>query len=272
MAGFYLPRPCYHRRTLPLHPRTAQHYQERIELKMIKAGLFCAVMCVAFAPCAAAQMMWTDKGFVNLTGGAQVGSHTLATSTTFDIYAEPGTVASSQKVKSGGLFDVSAGVKVWRNLALAAGYSWTSSKADASINASVPDPVFYDKPRAVASAASGLKHTENVVNVSAVWMVPVTDKIDVGVSAGPSFFNVKQDIPGSLTATEPGPTVSVAVDSVSKSTVGANFGVDVAYMINKRFGVGGLARYTWGSVDLAGASDKLTVGGFQIGAGLRARF
>ena len=51
-----------------------------------------------------------------------------------------------------------------------------------------------------------------------------------------------------------------------------HFGVDVAYMINKRFGVGGLARYTRGSVELAGASDKLTVGGFQVGAGLRARF
>jgi hypothetical protein len=124
----------------------------------------------------------------------------------------------------------------------------------------------------VSSTAAGLKHTESVVNLSAVWMVPVTDKIDVGVSAGPSIFNVKQDIPGSLTATEPGPTINVAVDSATKTSVGINIGLDVAYMMTKQFGFGGLARYTWGSVDLEGATDKLTVGGFQIGGGLRVRF
>ena len=64
----------------------------------------------------------------------------------------------------------------------------------------------------------------------------------------------------------------MAVDRVTKRTVGAHVGLDVAYMITKRFGVGGLARYTWGTADFAGATDKLTVGGFQIGGGLRARF
>jgi hypothetical protein len=42
--------------------------------------------------------------------------------------------------------------------------------------------------------------------------------------------------------------------------------------VTTRVGVGGLARYTWGSVDLAGATKSLTVGGFQIGAGVRLRF
>jgi hypothetical protein len=253
-------------------PRTAQPHQEHIDLKMMKAAFLCVVMCAAFAPRADAQMTWTDKGFVNLTGGVQVGSHTLDTSRTFDLYDEQGTVDSSQKIKSGGLFDVSAGFKVWHNLAIGVGYSWTSSKADAAIQAQVPDPVVFDHLRSVSSTAAGLKHTESVVNLSAVWMVPVTDKIDVGVSAGPSIFNVKQDIPGSLTATEPGPTINVAVDSATKTSVGINIGLDVAYMMTKQFGFGGLARYTWGSVDLEGATDKLTVGGFQIGGGLRVRF
>lgn len=242
-------------------------------MKMMKAGFLCLAICAGFASSAAAQMTWTDKGFVNLTGGVQVGSHSLASSTGFEIYAEPGTVDTTQDVKSGGLFDVTAGYKVWRNLAVAVGYSWTSSNADAAVQASIPDPVFFDRPRAVQTTASGLEHSESVVNISGVWMVPVTDKIDVGVSAGPSIFNVKQDVPSGLTVAEPGPTVSqVNVNSVSETTVGLNFGVDVTYMINPRFGVGGLARYTWGSADLEGASDKLTVGGFHIGAGLRVRF
>lgn len=242
-------------------------------MNTLKAGFLCLALCAGFASNASAQMTWTDKGFVNVTGGVQVGSHTLDTSTNFELYNEQATVATSQKVKSGGLFDVTAGYKVWRNLAVAVGYSWTGSKADASVQASVPDPVYYDRPRSVTSTAPGLEHSESVINISGVWMVPVTDKIDVGVSAGPSIFIVNQDIPSTLTLAEPGPTVSgVDVNQASKTSVGVNFGVDVTYMLNPRFGVGGLARYTWGSVDLEGASDKLTVGGFQIGGGLRMRF
>jgi hypothetical protein len=239
---------------------------------MMKAGFLCLVLCAAVAPSAHAQMTWTDKAFVNITGGAQAGSHTVATSATFDLYDEQGTLSSSQKVGGGGLFDVSGGYKVRKNLAAGIGYSWSGSKGDASITALVPDPVFTDQPRNVSASAADLKHTENTIHLFAAWMVPVTDKIDVGISAGPSIFVVSQDLPTALTVTEPGPTVNqITTEKSSKTTVGINIGFDVAYMLNKRWGVGGLARYTWGSVDLKNATDKLTVGGFQIGAGLRLR-
>jgi hypothetical protein len=249
------------------------HTQETTDLKMMKASLLCLAMCAAVAPKAAAQMTWTDKGFANLSGGVQAGSHTLHTSTTFPLYDETATVATSQKVKGGGLFDVSAGYKVWRNLALAVGYSTTGSKSDTAVTGSIPDPVFTDRLRAVTSTASGLKHSEGAVHLMAVWMMPVTDKIDVGISVGPSIFSVKQDVPSTLAISEPGPTAgAVTVTREKKSAAGFNIGVDVAYMLTKRYGVGGLARYTGASVSLAGATEKLTVGGFQIGGGLRVRF
>jgi hypothetical protein len=59
---------------------------------------------------------------------------------------------------------------------------------------------------------------------------------------------------------------------ISKTTGGINFGVDVTYLLTKKAGIGAIARYTWGSVDLEGAKDSLTVGGFQIGVGARYRF
>ena len=57
-----------------------------------------------------------------------------------------------------------------------------------------------------------------------------------------------------------------------KTTLGINFGVDVQYLVANKIAVGGLARYTWGSADIDGATDNLSVGGFQIGAGIRYRF
>jgi hypothetical protein len=252
-------------------PASAQ--QETIVLKMMKAGILALVMCAFAAPAAYAQMQWTDKGFLNVNVGAQVGSHDLATDTTFDLYRETGTLKTTQSVKGGGFFDFTGGYKVWRNLALGVGYTHTASDTDVAVSASIPDPLFFDAPRALTYSTSGSKHKENAVNISGTWMVPVTDKIDVDVAFGPTIFAVKQDVPRSISVSEPGPTVSsTTMSSESKSTVGIHFGFDVNYLITKRYGAGLVGRYSWGSVNLPGATKKLTVGGFQIGAGVRVRF
>jgi hypothetical protein len=239
-----------------------------------KAAVLCLAMSALAAPRAYAQMKWTDQGFVNATVGAQTGSHSLITDTSFDLFDEQARVVTTQSVKGGGLFDITAGYKVWGdNLVAALGYSRSSSNADGRVEASIPDPGVFDRPRSVTASAPHLDHTENAINLMAVWMVPVTDKIDVGVSAGPTIFFVNQDLPDTLSTSEPGPTVTgLTTKSVSKTAGGINLGVDVTYLLTKRWGVGGLARYTWGSVDLDGTTDSLTVGGFQIGVGARMRF
>jgi Outer membrane protein beta-barrel domain len=242
-------------------------------LPIRKSAALCLIFCAGLVPSAHAQMKWTDKGFANVTVGGQTGSHTLETSTTFDLYDEKATVTSTQKVGGGGLFDISAGYKVWSNLAVGIGFSHAGKKSDAAVAASIPDPRVFDTPRAITAIAPGLKHSENAINFMGVWMVPVTDKIDVGLSFGPSIFMVKQDLPETLSVSEPGPTVSsLTTKSVDKTAAGVNLGVDVTYLLTKRYGVGAMARYTVGSVDLDGATKSLSVGGFQIGVGARLRF
>ena len=59
-------------------------------------------------------------------------------------------------------------------------------------------------------------------------MVPVTDKVDVGLSFGPTIFIVSQEVPSAVTVTEPGPTITTTtLTSHDKTTVGVNFGIDV---------------------------------------------
>jgi hypothetical protein len=259
------------RRTPPSARRLFQP-EETIVLEIMKSGLLCLALCAAATP-AQAQMTWTDKGFFNLDGGAQVGSTDFSTTTPFELYGETGSLTAAQDIKGGGFFNVSAGYKVWRNLAIGVGYTFTSSQSDAAVSASVPDPLFFDAHRQVTATASGLKHKEQQIHITGTWMIPVTDKVDVGLSFGPTFFNVTQDLPNGLTVTEPGPTVnSVAVEEIDDSTVGFHLGVDVTYMVTPRFGVGGLARVTRGSVDVERGGQDLKLGGFQIGGGLRVRF
>jgi hypothetical protein len=239
---------------------------------MTKAGVMALCLCAASSVASAQTMQWTDKGYVAVNGGFQAGSHTLDTSSTFPLYDETATVTSSQDVKGGGFFDIGGAYRVWgQNLLAGASFTHTSSTADVAINGSIPDPVFFDKPRTVTATQAGAKHSEDALNLDAIWMIPVANKMDVGVSFGPTIFWVTQDTITTLTVTEPGPTVNAPLTEVKKTTVGLNAGVDLQYMVSKKIGVGGLARYTWGSANIDGATDKLTVGGFQIGGGVRLR-
>jgi hypothetical protein len=247
---------------------------------MLKAGCLAVVFGALIAAPAQAQMTWTDKAFLNVNVGAQTGSHTLDTTGTFDLYGEQGSLSTTQDVKGGGLFDISGGYKVWRNLAVGIGYSHTGSDTDVAIAANVPDPIFFDRLRPLTAVSSGAKHSENVIHFQGTWIVPVTDKADVGFSFGPSIFNVKQDLPTAITVNEPGPTLaSTTIVSEKKTAVGFNLGMDVNYFFTKKvrfytkqIGAGLLLRYARASVDFDGANDSLSVGGFQIAVGLRVRF
>jgi hypothetical protein len=242
-------------------------------LKITKAGILALCVCAAPQIASAQTMQWTDKGYITVNGGAQVGSQTIDTSSTFPLYDETATIASSQKIKGGSFFDVGGAFRVWgKNLLAGVTYSHTSTDSDVALTASIPDPIKFDSPRNVSSTQSGAIHTENVVHLDVIWMIPVANKLDVGVFLGPSIFAVKQDTVTSATVTEPGPVVTAPLTTVSKTSVGFNLGADLQYMINKRFGVGGVARYSIGSTEIEGATEKLTVGGFQIGGGARIRF
>jgi hypothetical protein len=239
----------------------------------MKVGILAFGLYMFAAPAAYAQMTWTDMGFVNASLGIQSGSRTLTTSSTFDYLDEQASLDTTQDVDGAAFLDISGGYKVWRNLAVAIGFSRMKSDSDVTFTAAIPDPVATDRLRSVSGSVPGAEHKEQAFHFMGVWMVPVTDKIDVGVSAGPTIFQVSQDIPSAITVSEPGPTVTgTTLTSADKTTIGLNLGVDVTYLVTPDIGAGLLARYTWGSADLQGATDKLTVGGFQIGVGVRYRF
>ena len=242
--------------------------------KIIRAASLSVVLAaLGSAPAFAQGLTWTDRGFLNVNFGVQEVSRSIDAESTFSLYGEEGRLSSTQPVDGGGFFDFSVGYKVWRNLAVGIGYSRVKSDADVSLAASVPDPNFFDRPRAVTGSASEAEHSENAIHLQGTWMMPVTDKIDLGLSFGPTIFTAKQEIPVSIAVSEPGGAISsTEIASVDKTTVGINFGVDFNYLFTPRIGAGVLARYTWGSMDLESAGESLTLGGFQIGAGVRIRF
>jgi hypothetical protein len=231
-----------------------------------------ATLAVAAAAPAHAQMKWNDRGFANLSGLYQSGPGNSTQKGSFELYEEPGTFEGPWHLGGGGALDLSGGMRVWRNLAVGLGYSHFSSSGPVNVTARIPDFLVFDQLHEQAINAGDFHHSQNVVHVSAVWFWPVTDKIDVAVSAGPSIFRAKADyvtgvnvLPNTSTAT------GVSRASASESAVGGHIGVDATYLIRPRIGAGLLLRYAGASVDLR-AVNSLDLGGMQAGVGVRVRF
>ena len=79
-----------------------------------------------------------------------------------------------------------------------------------------------------------------------MWMIPLTNKIDVTVMAGPSFFTVRQTLatvnaPQDISDVPPYTTVTItniSLTDVKDSPVGVNVGIDGNYLITTMKGVG----------------------------------
>ncbi len=237
------------------------------------------------APDAHAQVQdWEGRGFLNVNGLYQAQSRELVNTGRFTIYGEDGDFDNLTDIGSGALFDVSGGVRVWRNLALGVGVSRFTKSEAARIDVSVPHPLFFDSSRDISIDLGELDHKETAVHILGVWLMPLNDRFDVSVFAGPSIFLVSQHFVGDVTVSdiqEVGPpfdTVtlpSLRATKFDETTVGFNFGVDATYMFNEWVGAGGLVRYSGASVDLnvgRGRDVSVDVGGFQLGGGLRVRF
>jgi hypothetical protein len=226
---------------------------------------------VSAAP-ALAQTQSAERFFVNLSGGVQVGSADVTSVQPFELYGESGSLTSAQDVKGGLFFDGHLGYRLRPRIAVGVGVSFINGKADADVTASVPDPIVFDSPRLAGATASDLTHRETWVSGLVTYTLPLTSKIDVMVSGGPAMVAVQQEIPTAATVTEPGPVVGgITATTYKKSGIGFVVGADIRYMVTSRIGLGAVAKFAAGSVDVT-EGTKVDAGGFQLGGGLRIKF
>ncbi len=230
------------------------------------AMLLGAVVCAA-AP-AAAQTP-APRYFVDINGGAQPQSRTLATATGFDLYNETATVNTAQAVNGSGLFDARVGYR-WHSFYGSIGVSTFRGKGDGSLAASIPNPNVFGNPAVTTLTDTGLKRSETGTHLSFGWLVPLNDKADVDVFIGPSFIRASQEV---MTADVVPGTQSVTPGKTKQrgTANGVNVGLNASYMLRPMYGVGLFVRYAGGSFDIPAGKD-LKAGGFQFGGGLRLRF
>jgi hypothetical protein len=247
--------------------------------------MFAALLLLVVTARAQAQVTpWEDRVFVNVNFGYQSRSAAdIASSKTSTIYDETATVSSVQTIEStGGMFDIAGGFRLVGNFGLGVAYNRISKDAVGTITAKVPHPLFYDQPRTATADIDKLAHKEGALHLMGVFVLPVTNKFDVMVSAGPTFFKLEQQTIASDAQYSEGsaPYSSITLNSVTKTTtkeskVGFNVGADLTVRLTTKLGIGGFIRYASAKVEIvpqSGDAMEVNVGGLQFGGGLRLRF
>lgn len=256
--------------------------------RTLRAAMMAAVLVGASQPAAAQSSLfetpWEDRVFGAFNFAFDASKSDITANRPFVIYDETGGLTTNADFKADTLIDFSVGVRTWRNLGVAVGYSVRSGTGEGRIEGSIPHPIFYDRPRAFSDVLQGVDRKEQATHLMIGWMVPWNDNLDVFVYAGPSFYRLTQEVVSDLAIAEQGPPFSSVVVSPSfaerkESAVGYNVGADVSYIFysreNLRLGIGGFMRFTGATAEVEvgnGVTVESGMGGFQAGVGARVRF
>jgi hypothetical protein len=217
---------------------------------------------------------------IGVSGGIQTAGDSVNQTFTVQKNVEPATITSELPLDQAPVFDIGGWVKLAGRIGAGVSFSRITRSGDATVSASIPHPFYFNQPRAISGTQSGLHEEENAVHVDLVGLAAATDRIELTVFGGVTFFSAKQDVVTDVhysesypydTATFTGATVS----RQSASKAGYNVGADVTWSFSEHVGVGGLIRFSRATADYTASSTNTVsadLGGLQALGGIRFRF
>jgi hypothetical protein len=211
--------------------------------------------------------------------GVQAAMPPLTDRFDFFMHGEDAPIEADYDTKAALLVDGGFAVRVAKSIGVGVSVSRFKGDGSAAVNAQIPNPFEFNKFREVSGTASGLDNTELGYHVQLQFARPLTHRLRLVVSAGPTWFDVKRQLVTSVQVDESFPFDTAAFRSAPAaaakgSGIGFNAGADIAWTFNRSAGVGAIVRYARGQVDVNVAARSVTVdvGGLQTTAGLRLSF
>ena len=126
----------------------------------------------------------------------------------------------------------------------------------------------------------GSKETFLKVADATVWVIPATDRFEIGIAFGPSILQVKQDLVERVGYTHAYPydeaqSAGVVTGRPTETATGFNAGADLTWKFSRHAGIGGVIRFSRARIETTGgAGDAVSfdAGGLHAGGGLRLIF
>jgi hypothetical protein len=187
-------------------------------------------------------------------------------------------------------FDVGGGIRFGR-FGVGLSVSRFADRQVASSSIVVPNRSLFNRTSsASATTQDPLLHNELALHLEARYVANLP-RVSVALFAGPSFFTIDKEVITGDHYTETFNFATAAqteaISGYDKETKrlkqwGYNVGADVSYYLSELVGIGGLIRFSQATAKLpndiqsfqtgVASTTDLSVGGLQIGAGLRLRF
>lgn len=243
------------------------------------AGVAVVSLVMAATPARAQDRQWSNRIWISVSGGMQSAVSGFDDTFETTLYAETERAAVEYPVKTGLVIAASGGYRVWKRVTAGVGISRYSRRDDAQVQAELPHPFFDNRFRHVEGTASALRG-ETATHLLLGWMQPISNRMRVMLTAGPSFISVEQTLVTAVEFSEAYPydTAQYTGATTRRATrrgAGFNAGADVTWVFTPRFGAGALIQFTSARARLdagSGRSISVDAGGFQAAAGVRAFF
>ena len=219
-------------------------------------------------------------GWVSFNGATQATATTFTENVGFIEFHEDADFDADYAVGTGPVFDGGAGVRLVNGIGFGVAVSRFERLDPVSLDARIPHPFFFDRPRSLTGSEPDLTRLETAVHVEVRWYESLSDTVELAVFGGPTLFNVQQDLVTAIGYDHAYPydeasLASATTAAASASAIGFHAGADIGFFFSETVGLGALIRYSGGSVDLPGEGETMVpidTGGFHIGGGLRLRF
>jgi hypothetical protein len=193
---------------------------------------------------------------------------------------EAAELTADYSSRTGPAVEAMLGVRVTPSFGFRVTFGWSRRDTDATIQAEVPHPFFFDRSRAISGQASGLEYRQLASHLDLEWR-PLVGKVSIAVFGGVALVRVEADFIQQVEFDEQYPydeaTFRIAVTARGRSDAGVGWsaGASVSHALGARVTIGLEARYTQASLELVlpgDATAPIDAGGLQVVAGIAVGF
>lgn len=231
------------------------------------------------APASAQARTWTERFWFGVSGGIQPTVNSFDDAFDMPLHAETERVTIGYPVTSGAVIAASGGCRVWKRLALGLRVTRYNRRGSATVKARLPHPFFDNQFREIDGTTRTTRN-ETGAHLLIGWMMPLSDKVRLMITAGPSVLSVGQTLVTDVQFSETYPFdtatfTGASTTNATRTATGFNAGADLFWMFSRHIGAGALVQVTRARVrEHTGTGRTIAVdaGGAQIGAGLRFVF